>query len=81
MDEEVDLNRLEDIYQDIKLDLLKVQKLQQQRRKKTGKKPHVLKDIQDFEEELDSQQGNTSDEDEQMNEVLEEAQEIEELKI
>jgi hypothetical protein len=41
----------------------------------------VLKDIQDFEEELDSQQGNTSDEDEQMNEVLEEAQEIEELKI
>ena len=41
----------------------------------------MLKDIQDFEEELDSQQGNTSDEDEQMNEVLEEAQEIEELKI
>ena len=40
----------------------------------------VPKDVQDFEDELDSQKGNTSDSDEKY-EVLEEAQEIEELKI
>lgn len=80
--DELDLNKLEDIYHEIKKDLLKAKQIHQQRnqasKSKRGfgsKEPDEL----DFEELLDTEKGQTSDEEEP--EVHDKLQEDEEIKI